>query len=68
VKMNMTTINTEIGILKLKIVYRRKIIIFQNLRRKNADEKSKFYIIIEKNILSVSKKRTQSFSIKIFSF
>jgi hypothetical protein len=67
-EMNMVIINTEIEILKIKIVYRRKITIFQKLRRKNADEKSKFYIIIEGNILSVFKKRMQFFSTKIFFF
>jgi hypothetical protein len=66
--MDVTAINTEIEILKIKIAYRRKMIIFQNLRRENAGEKSKFYMIIEKNILFVSKKRTQFFSIEIFFF
>jgi hypothetical protein len=42
--------------------------IFQNLRRKNADEKSKFYIIIEENIPPVFRKRTQSSSTKISLF
>jgi hypothetical protein len=52
----MTIIDMKIEILKIKVAYRRKIIIFQNLRRKNVDEKSKFYIIIEENISPVSKK------------
>jgi hypothetical protein len=67
-RMDMTAINTEIKILKIKIVYRRKVVILQNLRKKNAGEKPKFYIIIEKNILSVSRKRTQSSSTENFFF
>jgi hypothetical protein len=66
--MDVTAINTKIEILKIKIVYRRKMVIFQNLRRKNTGEEPEFYIIIEKNILSVSKKRTQSSSAEISFF
>jgi hypothetical protein len=56
--MDITAIDTEIEILKIKIAYRRKVVILSNLRRKNAGEKSKFYIIIEKDILFVFRKRT----------
>jgi hypothetical protein len=54
-KINIAAINTEIEILKTKFVYRRKVIILQNLRRENAGEKPKFYITIEKNTPPVSK-------------
>jgi hypothetical protein len=53
----MTIINTEIEILKIKIAYRRKMAIFQSLRIENVVEKSEFYIIIEKDISPVSRKR-----------
>jgi hypothetical protein len=66
--MDMTAINTEIEILKTKIVYRRKLAILQNLRNEDAGDKSEFYIFIEGKIPSVSKKRTQSFSANIFLF
>jgi hypothetical protein len=49
-EIDMATIDTEFEILKLKIAYRRKVAIFQNLRRKNAGEEFEFYIIIEKNL------------------
>jgi hypothetical protein len=62
----MTAIDAEIEILKIKIAYRRKVAIFQNLRRKNAGEKPEFYIIIERNISFVSKKRTQFSSAENF--
>jgi hypothetical protein len=52
----MAVINTDIEILKIKIAYRRKIIILQNLRRENAGEESEFYIIIEKDIPPMSRK------------
>jgi hypothetical protein len=67
-KMNITIINAEMEILKLKIAYRRKMAILQSLRRKNVGEKSEFYIIIERNISSVFRKRTQSFSTEISFF
>jgi hypothetical protein len=57
----MATIDTEIEISKLKILYRRKMVIFQSLRRENAGEKFKFYIIIEKNISPVFKKTNAIF-------
>jgi hypothetical protein len=62
--INIAIINAEIEILKIKIIYRRKIAIFQNLRRENAGEKFEFYVIIEKDIPSISKKRARFFSVK----
>jgi hypothetical protein len=64
--MNIAVINTEIEILKIKIVYRRKLAILQNLRSENADEKSEFYISIGEEISSVFRKRAQSSSTNIF--
>jgi hypothetical protein len=57
----MTAINAKIEILKIKIVYRRKLAILQYLRSENVREKSDFYIIIEKDIPSVSKKTNKIF-------
>jgi hypothetical protein len=64
----MTAINTEIEILKIKIVYRRKMAILQSLRRENAGEKSKIYIDIEGDIPLISRKRAQSFLVEMFPF
>jgi hypothetical protein len=64
--MDMAAINTEIEILKIKIVYRRKLAILQNLRSKNAGDKPEFYIFIEREISSIFRKRAQSFSADIF--
>jgi hypothetical protein len=55
--MDITTINAEIEILKTKIAYRRKLIIFQNLRNEDAGDKSKFYVFIGGEIPSISRKR-----------
>jgi hypothetical protein len=38
-EMDMAAINTEIEILKIKIIYWRKITILQSLRRENSGEK-----------------------------
>jgi hypothetical protein len=54
----MTIIDAEVEILKIKVAYRRKIVIFQSLRRKNVGEESEFYVIIEGDISPVSRKRT----------
>jgi hypothetical protein len=67
-EIDMAIINTKIKILKIKIVYRRKLVIFQNLRNENVDEKSEFYIFIGEEILSVFRKRAQSSSINISLF
>jgi hypothetical protein len=64
--MNIAAINTEIEILKIKIAYRRKLIILQNLRNEDADDESEFYVSIGRKTLSVFRKRTQSFSANIF--
>jgi hypothetical protein len=64
----MTAINTKIEILKIKIVYRRKLIILQNLRSKDAGDKSEFYIFIGEKISSVSRKQAQSSSADISLF
>jgi hypothetical protein len=66
--MDITTINTEIEILKIKIAYRRILAIFQSLRSEDAGDKSKFYIFIGEKALSVFKKRAQFFSANIFLF
>jgi hypothetical protein len=62
----MVVINAEIEILKIKIAYRRKIAMFQNLRRENADEKSEFYVIIERDIPPISKKNAHNFPRQIY--
>jgi hypothetical protein len=64
----MAAINDEIEILKIKIVYRRKLIILQNLRSEDAGDKSEFYIFIGEKISSVFRKRAQFFSTNIFFF
>jgi hypothetical protein len=66
--MDMTAIDAKIEILKAKIAYRRKLAIFQNLRSEDAGDKPEFYIFIAREILSVLRKRAQSFSIDIFLF
>jgi hypothetical protein len=66
--MDMAAINAEIEILKIKIVYRRKLVILQNLRSENVNDKSEFYVFIGGKILSVFRKRAQSFSADIFLF
>jgi hypothetical protein len=55
--MDMAAINAEIEILKVKIVYRRKLIIFQNLRSEDVGEESEFYIFIGEKVLSIFRKR-----------
>jgi hypothetical protein len=67
-KIDIATIDTEIEILKIKIVYRQKLAILQNLRSEDANDKSEFYIFIGKEILSVFRKRAQSSSTDIFLF
>jgi hypothetical protein len=66
--MDMTAINAEIEILKIKIAYRRKLAILQNLRSEDAGDKSKFYVSIGGEVSSVFRKRAQSFSADIFPF
>jgi hypothetical protein len=66
--MNIAIIDTKIEILKIKIAYRRKLVILQNLRSEDAGDKSKFYIFIEEEIPSVFKKRAQFSSVNISSF
>jgi hypothetical protein len=53
----MTAINAEIEILKIKIVYRRKLVILQSLRSEDAGDKSEFYIFIGGEIPFVFRKR-----------
>jgi hypothetical protein len=67
-KIDMTTINAEIEILKIKIAYRRKLAILQNLRSEDAGDKSEFYVFIGGETLFVSRKRAQSFSADISLF
>jgi hypothetical protein len=55
--MDIAVIDTEIEILKIKIVYRRKLIILQNLRSEDAGDKSEFYIFIGEEIPFVFRKR-----------
>jgi hypothetical protein len=64
----MAVIDMEIETLKIKIVYWRKMVIFQNLRSENASEDLKFYIIIKGDIPPISRKRTQSFPAEISLF
>jgi hypothetical protein len=64
----MAAINTEIEILKTKIAYRRKLVIFQSLRSEDAGDKSEFYIFIGGKIPSVFRKRAQSSSADMPSF
>jgi hypothetical protein len=64
----MTAIDTKIEILKIKIVYRRKLVILQNLRSEDAGDKSEFYVFIGKEIPSVSRKRAQFSSADMFPF
>jgi hypothetical protein len=66
--MNITAINAKIEILKIKIAYRRKLIIFQNLRSEDAGDKFEFYVFIGGKISFVFRKRAQSFSADISLF